>query len=121
MEDLLELLEFLYYSFIFFTIILFFSIIIDISISKLFPPDNNNYIILEIFVIWISLSILLYFSKKIIYNLPNPFTKTKILNNDLNIMMIITLVPLIVGVSVFNMKNKTNILYTNINNLLFNF
>ena len=119
MEEYLEILEFLYYSIIFFITTLFFSILIDISVSKFFPQNEHNYIILEIFIIWICLSVLLFYSKKIIYSLPNPFSKSKILNDNLNIVMIITLIPLIVSISVSNMKNKTHILYKKIEEMLF--
>lgn len=114
MNEFLEVLEFLYYSIIFFIIILFFSIIIDIIAKKIFPSDNNQYIFIEIFVIWICLSIVLFYSKKIIYNIPNPFDNSNIKNNQINMIMIITLIPLIISISVNNMKSKTQIIYKNI-------
>lgn len=119
MEEYLEILEFLYYSIIFFITTLFFAILIDIVISRLFPQGEHNLILLEIFLIWICLSILLFYSKKLIYSLPNPFTKSKLFDDNLNIMMIITLVPLIVSISVSNMKYKTNLIHKKIEEIIF--
>lgn len=114
MNEFIEILEFLYYSIIFFIIILFFSIIIDLIAKKIFPQDNIIYIFIEIFIIWICLAMILFYSKKIINQIPNPFTYSKIKNNEINIIMIITLIPLIISISVSNMRNKTQIIYKNI-------
>lgn len=114
MNEFIEILEFLYYSIIFFIIILFFSIIIDLIAKKIFPQDNIIYIFIEIFIIWICLAMILFYSKKIINHIPNPFTYSKIKNNEINIIMIITLIPLIISISVSNMRNKTQIIYKNI-------
>jgi hypothetical protein len=109
-NEITEILEFLYYSIIFYIVILFFSAIIDILAYKLFPQDK--YILIEIFVIWISLSIMLFYSKKLIYILPNPFTNSTLKNDKLNLLMLIVLVPLIISCSVKNMRNKTQMLYS---------
>jgi hypothetical protein len=114
MNKFLEIFEFLYYSIIFFIIIIFFSIIIDIISTKIFSKDNHKFIILEIFIIWTCLSILLFYSKKIIHYLPNPFSNKYIEDNNYEYLIYISLIPIIVSFSVKNMRNKTEMLYENI-------
>lgn len=113
MSEFLEILEFLYYSIIFFVVVLFFSLTIDIMATKIFPQDTNKYILVEIFTIWICLSIVLYFTKHMIYQIPNPFTDSKLKKNNLNLVMVIVLVPLIIACSIKNMRAKTSYLYDN--------
>ncbi len=112
-EEVIDVLEFLYYSIIFYVVVLFFSVTIDILAYKIFPQDTNKYILIEIFVIWISLSIMLFYCKKFIYTIPNPFTNTTLRKSNLDILMIMVLVPLIIACSIRNMRNKTQYLYDN--------
>ena len=112
-EEVIDVLEFLYYSIIFYVVVLFFSVTIDILAYKIFPQDTNKYILIEIFVIWISLSIMLFYCKKFIYRIPNPFTNTTLRKSNLDILMIMVLVPLIIACSIRNMRNKTQYLYDN--------
>ncbi len=114
MDELIEIFEFLYYSIIFFVIIIFLSITVDIMITKIFPQDTNKYIIVEVFVTWVFLSLILYYSKHLIYQIPNPFTNSKLKKNNLNIVMIMVLVPLIISCCVKNMKIKSGYLYDGI-------
>ena len=122
MNDFIEVLEFLYYSIIFFIIILFFSVIIDIVIKKIFLFDNDKhtYIFIEIFIIWICLSIILFYSKKLINFIPNPFGDTVI--SDRELIIAVALLPIVISLSVQNMRTKTTIIYKNIedyfNNIL---
>jgi hypothetical protein len=113
MDELKEILEFLYYSIIFFVVVLFFSLTIDIMSTKIFPQNTDKYIIVEIFTIWICLSLVFYYSKYIIYQIPNPFTNSTLKKDNFTLVMIIVLVPLIISCSVKNMKAKTGYLYDN--------
>ncbi len=112
-EEIIDILEFLYYSIIFFVVVLFFSFTIDIISTKIFPQDTDKYILVEVFTIWVCLSIVLYYSKHIIYQIPNPITDSKLKKNNLTLVMIIVLVPLIISCGVKNMKAKTSYLYDN--------
>ena len=114
MNDFLEVLEFLYYSIIFFILILFFTIIIDILAKKIFTSSKIQYVLIEIFIIWICLSGILFYSKKIILNIPSPFDDSMVKNHQLNLIMVITLIPLIISISVKNMRAKTQLIYKNI-------
>jgi len=121
MENLFEILEFLYYGVIIFIIVIFFSMLIDISISKLFPSGEHNFILVELFVTWILIVLLCFYCKKIIEIIPSPFVSTKIFNNHTNIIILYTLIPILISISLLNMKNKSISLYNNINKLFFNF
>jgi hypothetical protein len=111
----LEILEFLYYGIIIFIIIIFFTMIIDITISKLFPNKEHNFIIIELFVTWIFIILLCFYSKKIILMLPSPFEETRIFNNHINTTLLFSLIPIVIGVSLLNMKNKSQKIYEKIN------
>lgn len=113
MDELQEILEFLYYSIIFFVVVLFFSMTIDIMLNKLFPQDTNKYILAEIFTIWIGISLVFYYSKRMIYSIPNPFSNSTLKKDKFNLVMIIVLIPLIMGCCIKNMKEKTSFLYDN--------
>jgi hypothetical protein len=113
MDELIEILEFLYYAIIFFVVVLFFSLTIDIMAKKIFPQDTDKYILVEMFTIWIGLSIILYYSKRIIYQIPNPFTHSTLKENNFNLVIILVLVPMIISCSVKNMRTKTGYLYDN--------
>lgn len=121
MNELFEITEFLYYSAIFFIVMLFFSLIIDVVINKFFNNTDNKYILIEIFLMWISISVVLFYSKKLLYNIPNPFGDDIKKNNHINLIMVMTSIPLIIGLSVSNIKNKTQILHKNFENLFLNF
>jgi hypothetical protein len=118
MDSFLELLEFLYYAIIIFLIIIFFSMIIDITISKLFPYKEHNFIIIELFITWILIVVLCFYTKKIILIIPSPFTQTRILNDNWNTTMLYTLIPIVIGVSLFNMKNKSQKIYEKIDKFI---
>ena len=111
MNKLEELLEFLYYSIIIFVIIIFFTFILDIVAQKVFPNDNSDYILGEIFILWLCISIIIYYTKKFVYMVPSPFVSSNLHTNDINNMMIIVLIPVIVACSVKNIRNKTQSLY----------
>lgn len=113
MDELIEILEFLYYAIIFFVVVLFFSLSIDIMAKKIYPQDTDKYILIEIFSIWIGLSIVLYYFKRIIYQIPNPFTNFKLKENNFNLVILLVLVPMIISSSAKNMRTKTGYLYDN--------
>ena len=113
MDKLTEILEFLYYSIIFFVVVLFFSLTIDIMSTKIFPQDTNKYILVEIFTIWICLSLVFYYSKHMIYHIPNPFSNSTLKKDNFNLVMIFVLVPVIIACSIKNMKVKTSYVYDN--------
>jgi hypothetical protein len=114
MNKLEELLEFLYYSIIIFVIIIFFTIILDIVAQKVFPNDDSDFILGEIFILWLCISVIIYYTKKFIHLVPSPFPNSTIHtndNNNINNMMIIILIPVIVSWSIKNIRNKTQSLY----------
>ena len=113
MDEFKEILEFLYYSIIFFVVVLFFSMTIDIMSTKIFPQNTDKYILAEIFTIWIGISLVFYYSKNMIYSIPNPFLNSTLKKNTFNFVMIIVLVPLIIACSIKNMRAKTSYLYDN--------
>jgi hypothetical protein len=112
MNKLEELLEFLYYSIIIFVIIIFFTFILDIVAQKVFPNDDSDFILGQIFILWLGISLLIYYTKKFVYLVPSPFSSSNLHTNDINNMMIIILIPVIVACSVKNIRNKTQNLYT---------
>ena len=54
-EEEISIIQFLYYSIIFFIVVLFFTILIDIIVTKFFPKERHSYVLAEIFTIWILL------------------------------------------------------------------
>ena len=93
MNKLEELLEFLYYSIIIFVIIIFLTFILDIVAQKVFPNDDSNFILGQIFILWLCISLLIYYTKKFVYLVPSPFIDSNLHTNDINNMMIIILIP----------------------------
>ena len=114
MDKIIEFLEFIYYSVIIFIIIIFLTILIDIISVKIFPQGYHSYIIVDIFITWILISIIVFYSKKLVYMLPFPFSESSLQNQDEHSIMIIMLIPVIVACSVKNIRNKTQYLYSNI-------
>ena len=114
MNEEMSIIQFLYYSIIFFIVVLFLTIIIDVIVSKIFPKERHTYVLVEIFVMWILLSVMLFYSKKIIFSIPNPFTDSILEKNNFEIGMIIVLVPLIISCGIRNMRTKTQYLYDDI-------
>ena len=113
-EEEISIIQFLYYSIIFFIVVLFFTIIIDVIANKIFPKERHTYVLVEIFTIWILLSVMLFYSKKIIFSIPNPFTNSVLKKNNFNITLIIVLIPIVIGCGIQNMRNKTKYLYDDI-------
>jgi hypothetical protein len=114
MNKFLEILEFLYYSIIFYLIVLFLTILINIGVNKIFPPENHDFVIIEIYIIWISLSVMIFYSKKFINLIPNPFTDSKLKEDNYKILMIVILIPLIVAHSSKAIKTRSQYLYDSV-------
>ena len=114
MDNEMTILEFLYYSIIFFIVVLFLTIIIDIISNKIFPKERHKYILVEIFTTWILLSVIIYYCKKFIFLIPNPITNSEYVKSNFDITMIIVLVPIIISCCIRNMRNKTQYLYDDI-------
>lgn len=117
MNEEISIIQFLYYSIIFFIVVLFLTIIIDIISTKIFPKDKHTYVLVEVFVIWILLSVMLFYSKKIIFSMPNPFTDSILKKNNFDISMIIVLVPLVISCGIRNMRTKSQYLYDDIEHI----
>ena len=114
MDNFERLLEFLYYSIIIFIIVLFFTMIIDIVSTRIFPQDTHTYILAEIFMTWIILSIMIFYSKQILYIIPYPFAESSLKKNDDHVIIILSLITLLVACSVKNIRNKISYLYDDV-------
>ena len=66
---------------------------------------------------WISISIVLFYSKKILYDIKNPFGDNIQKNNNLHLIIIMTSIPLIIGLSASNIKNKMQIIHNKLEEL----
>ena len=93
---------------------MFFNLLISIIATKIFPKEKHTYVLVELFVMWILLSVMFFYSKKIIFSIPNPFTNSILKNNNFDITMIIVLIPIVIGCCIINMRTKTQYLYDDI-------
>ena len=117
MDNEIRFLDFIFYSIIFFIVLLFLTIIIDIISSKIFPEERHKSILAEIFVMWILLSVILFYSKKIIFSIPNPFTDSTLTKINFDYTLIIILMPIIISCGIRNMRTKSQYLYDDIEHL----
>ena len=116
MNKFIKLLEYIYYSIIIYFIVLFITIMINITANKIFPQYTDKYIFVEMFTIWFCLSVMLYYIKDLIEIIPNPFTYSNLRMEDYNVLMTVILIPMIISHGSHNLKKKTENIYNSIDN-----